>query len=191
MFFNSLLECCIKATDNSIPTSKQRAKQHIMPGWNVELSLAREQSLFWHNLWKNECGKPQAGQIVNIMRYTRNHYHDLIKKIKSDRNSAVKRSLGSALQSGQNGNFWSELSKISKAKGKKVSVDVNDLHTDVDIANSFATQYETLYNSVVSDPSSLFSIYNDIITGINTTCVSDSQSCRTFNDHIISYDNNK
>ena len=123
------------------------------------------------------------------MRYTRNHYHDLIKKIKSDRNSAVKRSLGSALQSGQNRNFWSELSKISKAKGKKVSVDVNDLHTDVDIANSFATQYETLYNSVVSDPSSLFSIYNDIITGINTTCVSDSQSCRTFNDHIISYDN--
>ena len=58
MFFNSLIECCIKATDNSIPTSKQRAKQHIMPGWNVELSLAREQSLFWHNLWKNECGKP-------------------------------------------------------------------------------------------------------------------------------------
>ena len=89
----------------------------------------------------------------------------------------------------KNRNFWSELSKISKAKGNKVSVDVNDLHTDVDIANSFATQYETLYNSVVSDPSSLFSIYNDIITGINTTCVSDRQSCRTFNDHIISYDN--
>ena len=82
-----------------------------MPGWNVELSPAREQSLFWHNIWKNECGKPQAGQIVNIMRYTRNHYQDLIKKIESDRNSAVKRSLGSALQSGQNRNFWSELSK--------------------------------------------------------------------------------
>ena len=90
---------------------------------------------------------------------------------------------------GQNRNFWSELSKISKAKGKKVSVDVNDLLTDVDIANSFATQYETLYNSVVSDLSCFFSIYNDIITGIDTTCVSDSQSCKTFNDHIISYDN--
>ena len=84
------------------------------------------------------------------MHYTRNHYHDLIKKIKSDRNSAVK--------------FWSELSKIFKANGKKVSIAVNDLY--VDITNLFATQYETLYNSVVSDPSFLFGIYNDIIMGI-------------------------
>ena len=39
-----------------------------------------------------------------------------------------------------------------------MSVDVNGLHTDVEIANSFATQYEILYNSVVSDPSCLIGI---------------------------------
>ena len=81
--------------------------------------IAMTRYIFWHNIWK-ECDKPQAGQIVIIMRYTRNHYHDLIKKIKTDRNSAVKRSLGNALQSGQTRNFWSEIYKISKVKGKKI-----------------------------------------------------------------------
>ena len=66
----------------------------------------------------NHCDKPQTEQIVTIMRYTRNHYHDLTKKIKPDRNPAVKRSLGNALQSGQTRNFWSDIYKISKAKGK-------------------------------------------------------------------------
>ena len=51
-----------------------------MPGWNLELSLAREQYLFRHNIWK-ESDKSQAEQIVTIMRYTPNHYHDLIKKL--------------------------------------------------------------------------------------------------------------
>ena len=95
--------------------------------------------------------------------YTRNHYHDLTKKIKTDRNSAVKRSLGNALQSCQTRNFWSEIYKVSKAKGKKLSVVVNDLCTGEDIANSFAEQYELLCNSVISDPSHLLNIYNDII----------------------------
>ena len=36
-----------------------------------------------------------------------------------------------------------------------------------------------LYNSVISDPSRLLNIYNDIIVSINTI----------FNDHSISYDN--
>ena len=138
---------------------------------------------------KKWCNGNKSGQIVTIMRYTRNHYHDLIKKIKTDRNSAVKRSLGNALQSGQTRNFWSEIYKISKAKGKKLSVAVNDLCTDEDIAKSFAEQYELLYNSVISGPSRLLNIYNDISVRINTVCMSDNYSCGTFNDHSTSYDN--
>ena len=97
-----------------------------MPSWNLELLIACEQSLFWHNIWKN-----------HRQDNTRNQYHDLIKKIKTNRNSAVKRSLGNALQSGQTQNFWSEFYKISKAKGKKLSVAVNDLCTDEDIARNY------------------------------------------------------
>ena len=65
---------------------------------------------------------------------------------------------------------------------------VNDLCTDEDIANSFAEQYELLYNNVISDPSRLLNIYNDIIVSINTVCMGDNYSCGTFNDHSISYD---
>ena len=66
---------------------------------------------------------------------------------------------------------------------------VNDICTDEDIANSFAEQYELLYNSVFSDPSRLLNLYNDIVVRINTVCMSDNYSCGTFNDHSISYDN--
>ena len=97
--------------------------------------------------------------------------------------------MGNALQSGQTRNYWSEIYKISKAKRKKLSVAVNDLCTDEDIANSFAEQYELLYNSVISDPSRLLNIYNDIIVSMNTVCMSDNYSCGTFNDHSISHDN--
>ena len=47
---------------------------------------------------------------------------------------------------------------------------VNDLCTDGDITNSFAKQYEFLYNSVISDPSRLLNIYNNINVTMNTVC---------------------
>ena len=52
----------------------------IMPGWNLELSIVREQSLFWYMIWK-ECDKPQAGQIVTIMRYIQSEVPNLFVSV--------------------------------------------------------------------------------------------------------------
>ena len=68
-----------------------------------------------------------------------------------------------------------------------MSVAVNDLCTEEDIANSFAEQCQLLYTSVISDPSRLLNIYNVIIASISTVCMTDNHSCGTFNDHSISY----
>ena len=45
-----------------------------MSGWNIDMSIAREKSLFWHGLWIL-CGKAETGQVARIMRFTRNNYH--------------------------------------------------------------------------------------------------------------------
>ena len=147
-----------------------------MPSWNLELSIACEQSLFWHNIWK-ECDKPKTGQIVTIMLYTRNHYHDLIRKIKTDRNSAVKRSLGNALQSGQTRNFWSEFYKISKAKGKNclwllmiyVRMRILQIHL-LNNMNCYIIVYLVIYHVYLIFMCLIVDDQLDIVVRINTVC---------------------
>ena len=97
MFLMCLIESCILATKDSIPSSCQ-----------IQLSLARERSLFWHNMWKS-CDKPSVGEVASIMRLTRKYYHYMIKKIKRDRNAAVRRSLGKALVGNKSRDYWLEL----------------------------------------------------------------------------------
>ena len=79
-FFNvHLIECIIRANKKSIQFSKCIIKPVRMSGWNIDMSIAREKSLFWHGLWIL-CGKPETGQVAMIMRFTRNNDHYKIKK---------------------------------------------------------------------------------------------------------------
>ena len=50
-FFVHLIECIIIATKKSIPFSNCITKPVRMSGWNIDMSIAREKSLFWHGLW--------------------------------------------------------------------------------------------------------------------------------------------
>ena len=87
---------CINATLEDIPRSTTHtARRNTIPGWNSETDFAREKSLFWHSLWTIN-GKPDVGVLADVMRYVRNHYYSLVRKLKKDRNSAIKLSLGVA-----------------------------------------------------------------------------------------------
>ena len=50
------------------------------------------------------------------MRYVRNHYHSLVRKLKEYSNSAVKLSFGVALTTNQSHDYWTEVRKINNAK---------------------------------------------------------------------------
>ena len=81
-----LIECIISATKKSIPFFNYITKPVRMSGWNINMSIAREKSLFWHGLWIL-CGKPETGQVAMIMRFTHNNYHYKIRKIKNESRS--------------------------------------------------------------------------------------------------------
>ena len=61
----------------------------FLPGWTVEHSAARDQSLFWQNLWINN-GKPEHGLIASNMRATRLEYDDMLNKLKRSKDDKVK-----------------------------------------------------------------------------------------------------
>ena len=92
---------CINAPLEAIPRSTTHSTRcNTIPGWNSETDIERETSLFWHSLWTIN-GKPDVGILAYVMRYVRNHYHSLVRKLQKYRNSAIKLSLGVALTTHQ------------------------------------------------------------------------------------------
>ena len=91
-----LIECITSATKKSIPFSNSITKPVRISGWNIDMSIAHEKSLFWHGLWIL-CGKPETVQVARITRFTRNNHHYKIIKIKNECRSRAKQSLANAL----------------------------------------------------------------------------------------------
>ena len=87
----SVINASMCATQKSIPSKNIGTDKHKhLPGWNEEHDLACEQSLFWNSIWVS-CERPGEGHVANGMRFTRSRYHRLIRRIKNDRDSAVRR----------------------------------------------------------------------------------------------------
>ena len=45
-----------------------------IPGWDAEKDYAREESLYWHNIWI-QCDRPDSGIIYDTMKKCRSVYH--------------------------------------------------------------------------------------------------------------------
>ncbi len=173
-FYKCIIDVCIHATNDCIPCRNGGiSKPKHMPGWNTELDLARETSLLWHFIWVSG-DRPANGLVADIMRHTRSHYHHLIRKMKSDNDSAVGRSLGNALRLDTSRNYWLEVKKINKTK-KPMIAEINGLTSASDVANLFADQYSELYSSVQSEPDQL----SDIRMLVNNSI---SQICKRYDD---------
>ena len=133
-----LIECIIGATKKNIPFSNCVTKPVRISGWNIDMSIAHEQSLFWHGLWIL-CGKPETRQVASIMRFTRNNYHYKIRKMKNESRSRAKQSLATALVNNRTRDYWSKIK--NKSKIEPISI-VNGEYAHKDMANLFSCQYK-------------------------------------------------
>ncbi len=172
-FYFAIIEACTKATAVTIPSTRptncQTVRTTIVPGWGVEQDLAREVSVFWHTIWVM-CERPRSGALADVMRFTRNRYHYLIRGLKKDRDSAVKQSLASSLLSNKSRDFWVEVKKMNKCKTSVAPL--VDGHSDSNsVADLFSCRYRDLFSSVPSDYSLLQSILSTITEGIRHVCV--------------------
>ena len=185
-----ITHACSEAARVAIPVTSMGGKRvsTCVPGWTVEHSLARDRSTFWHRLWISN-DKPEHGWIASIMKSTRAQYHYLIRKLKRSRDYQIRGAFGRALlrRCPNNRDYWKEVRKL-RDKKSTVSTVVDGFTDCKDIANTFASKYKLLYNSVLSDELEMQAMTQSIACEINSLCVT-KEGCTFI--HSISVDDVK
>ena len=118
-----------------------------VPGWKDEVEPQRQESLFWHAVWRS-AGSPKEGPLHHSMKTSRNLYHYLIRKVK--KRSEVIRAQ-KLLEASENGStdLPKEMKKVrggSKIKNE-LTEDLEGANGEDNIAEKFCSVYEELYNS--------------------------------------------
>ena len=118
-----------------------------VPGWKDEVEPQRQESLFWHAVWRS-AGSPKEGPLHHSMKTSRNLYHYLIRKVK--KRSEVIRAQ-KLLEASENGStdLLKEMKKVrggSKIKNE-LTEDLEGANGEDNIAEKFCSVYEELYNS--------------------------------------------
>jgi hypothetical protein len=164
-FIDSYCNDIISVLDNASHCIPQTciSNKYRVPGWNDFIKPYKQESIFWHRLWVIH-GKPKTGVIVDNMRSSRREYHYAIRATRKHDN-AIRKSkfLDSLLKGGRD--FFSEVNKI-KGKKRCFANTMNGVSGSKNIAESFATEYEQLFNSCEYKQNFTESFYNDITTKI-------------------------
>ena len=45
----------------------RKSKTNVIPGWGIEIDIAREKSKFWQCIWR-KCGRKHTGIVSDIMK---------------------------------------------------------------------------------------------------------------------------
>lgn len=144
-FLDDLVNVMNECAWLSIPRKRINGPTSI-PGWNDEVQVYKEKSLFWHQIWKS-AGSPTTGQLADLRRFARTKYHWAIKQVKKNKNDTVKEKTAISLANKSFKDFWKEIKKLNKVPNSSSCI-VDGLCEDKQISNRFKSIYKELYNSV-------------------------------------------
>lgn len=153
---SSIMNACKRATRECIPHSKPQNSK--VAGWNDIARGKRDDSMFWHERWK-EAGRPRDGWIAEMRRRTRAKYHAAVKYVKRNRDTIIKQKTAYSLQDTNPLKFWTNISKLKRSKNLASSI--IDGFKGQDACKAFYNKYNKLYNN---NPSQKL---NDIRIAIN------------------------
>ena len=164
--------------EQHIPYS-HHPKAKVIPGWDIEMDIARNKSMFWYGIWRN-CGRLQSGVVYSIMKKTRSTYHYMLRSLKKKKHSKTLLRI-------KNRNYWKTARVERKNKFNCTNV-VDGVKGDSEIANLFKDKYERLFNSVKDVESEAELLKRNIHSEAETIC-NKSETCREtkcVHCHIIS-----
>lgn len=148
-FMFDIIEAIETSTVSNIPSSndiklkKNNKGKNIFIGWNSGVRSFRQQTIFWHNIWK-ECGRPYDGWVADIRRHTRFNYHQAIKITRHNKSNFVRGNVAQRLVKGNQKYFWREVGSIYSNPNPKTN-EIDGKH-GIDACNIFKDKYESLYN---------------------------------------------
>ena len=163
-YCHSIINSIIKA-DGELPKTEPPNLKHSIPGWSVYIKPYRDESNYWHLQWELE-GKPKSGYTSYQMRLSRRQYHYAIRNIRKNKDLIKRCNLLHALISGPH-DFNKEINKLRGTRNKTPS-EVNGISGDRNIAEMFAHEYKSLYNSCTYSEGSLDHLMCDIQSKINS-----------------------
>ena len=145
----TLIESSYKAIPVSRSVNKAK-KIKELPGWSEYVEPLRSDARFWYSIWLG-LGKPNRGQIYNVMCWTRNKFHYAVRRLKKWKANNQAEMLLEASEKGD----VELMAAMKLIKGRNNSIqkmpDCVDGETDPNmILCKFKEVYELLYNSAGS-----------------------------------------
>ena len=149
-----MMGCIIEASHATLPMSGGRKPkgdglqpvQKTMPGWTEFVEPRRQDALSWHAIWVS-AGRPNKGELRNVMAHTRNKFHYAVRSVRRQENTIRARKLLEASQCGS----VDMLAEMKKIKGNKKGVTclpdtVAGKTGEEKIVTEFRRVYQELYN---------------------------------------------
>ena len=153
---NFLIDCCLKA-DQAFPRKKRG--QRVIPGWTEHVKDYRDECLLWFDIWKCH-GKPADGLVFESMKESKRQYIYAVRRTKRKETAIRNQRMAADLCRNKDRDFFKEVKKLCSKT--LIAPSINSLTDPADIASCFSEKYQTLYNSVPSDPQVIASIEDDV-----------------------------
>ena len=104
-FHDEIVTSLIVAMNKHIIGKASSRPAKNIPGWNIEMNCAREESLFWHHIWV-QCNKPNTGIVYNIMKHCRLVYHYMLRSLKKKKKEKIRISISKKTLKNNNQKYW-------------------------------------------------------------------------------------
>ena len=176
---DEILDILIMCAHNTIPVNTLNSKKGI-PGWNSFVKPYKEKSIFWNEIWKS-AGKPIAGQLANLRKFTRAKYHWAIKQVKKEKDNIILNNTAQQLASKSFREFWTTMKKLNGNKNVIAKI-VDDKNNDNEITGIFCSKYKELYNSVLDE--NIEQTVNDVELLVKSKCK--TNACNIPDNHNVS-----
>ena len=98
---------------SSASNKNKHKRPPTIPGWDAEMDYAREESLYWHNIWI-ECDRPDSGIIYDIMKKCRSVYHYMLRSLKKQRDDKIRVAISKETLQSSKDTYWSKVDSIRK-----------------------------------------------------------------------------
>ena len=70
LFHDAIVKACVESGKQCIAHTSKSGKTSALTGWNEFVKPYRDDSIFWHNIWR-QCGSPRNAVVADVMRRAR------------------------------------------------------------------------------------------------------------------------
>ena len=95
LFHDAIVKACVESGKECITHTSKSGKTSALTGWNEFVEPYRDDSICWHNIWK-QCGSPRNAVVADGMRRARKVYHNAVRALRLDQHQLHRQKVSQA-----------------------------------------------------------------------------------------------